>query len=47
MSKENEQIDYDEVLRVAKETQPKLIVAGASAYPRELILNVSKKLQMK
>ena len=32
--KENEQIDYDEVLRVAKETQPKLIVAGASAYPR-------------
>ena len=34
VSKENEQIDYDEVLRVAKETQPKLIVAGASAYPR-------------
>lgn len=34
VSKENEQIDYDEVLKVAKETQPKLIVAGASAYPR-------------
>ena len=34
VSKENEQIDYDKVLRVAKETQPKLIVAGASAYPR-------------
>ena len=34
----NEQgfIDYDEVLRIAKECQPKLIVAGASAYPREL-----------
>ena len=34
----NEQgfIDYDEVLRIAKECQPKLIVAGASAYPREI-----------
>ena len=29
-------IDYDEVLRIAKEAQPKLIVAGASAYPREI-----------
>ena len=29
-------IDYDEVLRLAKEHQPKLIVAGASAYPREI-----------
>ncbi len=27
-------IDYDEVLRIAKECHPKLIVAGASAYPR-------------
>lgn len=27
-------IDYDEVERLAKEHQPKLIVAGASAYPR-------------
>ncbi len=27
-------IDYDDVLRVAKEVRPKLIVAGASAYPR-------------
>ncbi|MCR5430212.1 MAG: serine hydroxymethyltransferase [Eubacterium sp.] len=29
-------IDYDEVLRIAKECQPKLIVAGASAYPRKI-----------
>lgn len=29
-------IDYDEVLRIAKEAKPKLIVAGASAYPREI-----------
>ncbi len=29
-------IDYDEVLRIAKEHQPKLIVAGASAYARTI-----------
>ena len=29
-------IDYDDVLRIAKEARPKLIVAGASAYPREI-----------
>ena len=34
VSSETEVIDYDEVLRLAKECRPKLIVAGASAYPR-------------
>ena len=34
VSPETEQIDYDEVLRLARENRPKLIVAGASAYPR-------------
>ncbi|MBD1399602.1 serine hydroxymethyltransferase [Pelovirga terrestris] len=29
-------IDYDEVARLAHEHRPKLIVVGASAYPREL-----------
>lgn len=29
-------IDYDEVERLAKEHQPKLIIAGASAYPRQI-----------
>ena len=29
-------IDYEEVRRIAKENKPKLIVAGASAYPREI-----------
>ncbi len=29
-------IDYDEVLRLAKECKPKLIVAGASAYARAI-----------
>ncbi len=31
---ETEQIDYDEMERLAQEHKPKLIVAGASAYPR-------------
>ena len=34
VSSETEMIDYDEVMRLAKECRPKLIVAGASAYPR-------------
>jgi glycine hydroxymethyltransferase len=34
VSENTETIDYDEVERLAKEHRPKLIVAGASAYPR-------------
>ena len=34
VSPETEVIDYDEVRRLALENKPKLIVAGASAYPR-------------
>jgi glycine hydroxymethyltransferase len=33
---EDERIDYDEVERLAKEHQPKMILAGASAYPRTI-----------
>lgn len=29
-------LDYDEIRKVAKECKPKMIVAGASAYPREI-----------
>ncbi len=36
VDRETEQIDYDEVERLAKEHQPKLIVSGFSAYPRRL-----------
>ena len=32
--KEDERIDYDEIERLAQEHKPKMIVAGASAYPR-------------
>lgn len=34
VDKDTELIDYDEVERIALETKPKMLVAGASAYPR-------------
>jgi glycine hydroxymethyltransferase len=34
VSRDTEQIDYDELQRLAEEHRPKLIVCGASAYPR-------------
>ena len=33
---ETEQFDYDEIHRLAKEHKPKLIISGASAYPRTI-----------
>ena len=33
---ETGKIDYDDVLKKAKDIKPKLIVCGASAYPREI-----------
>lgn len=33
-------IDYEDMRRIAKECKPKLIVAGASAYPREIKFDV-------
>jgi glycine hydroxymethyltransferase len=34
--KDDERIDYDEVRALAREHKPKLIIAGASAYPRTM-----------
>ncbi len=34
VNKETETFDYDEILRIAEEHRPKMIVTGASAYPR-------------
>ena len=34
VDKESERIDYDEMARVARECKPKIIVVGATAYPR-------------
>ena len=36
VDKERELIDFDEVIRVAREHKPKMIVTGASAYPRDI-----------
>lgn len=36
VSKETGYIDYDVLMAIAKKTNPALIIAGASAYPREL-----------
>lgn len=37
-------IDYDEVLKIAKEVKPKLIICGASAYPREISFKKFKEI---
>src|SRR5204862_27594 len=34
VSRETNMVDYDDVLRLAKESRPKLIVCGGSAHPR-------------
>lgn len=36
VSQQDYRIDFDQVARLAREHKPKLIVAGASAYPREI-----------
>jgi glycine hydroxymethyltransferase len=34
VSRETDMVDYDDVLRIAKDVRPKLIICGGSAYPR-------------
>jgi len=34
VNKDTQTIDYDELEKIAKESKPKMIIAGASAYPR-------------
>ncbi len=36
LSDETEMIDYEQLAKLAEENKPKLIVAGASAYPRKI-----------
>ncbi len=36
LDEETQTINYDKVLQTAKQVKPKLIIAGASAYPREI-----------
>ncbi len=39
VKKDTETIDYDQISQLAKEHKPKLIVCGASAYPRQIDFN--------
>jgi glycine hydroxymethyltransferase len=36
VTRDTQRIDFDQVARLAREHKPKMIVAGASAYPREI-----------
>ncbi|WP_022930584.1 serine hydroxymethyltransferase [Patulibacter americanus] len=36
VDRETSQLDMDEVARIARETKPKMIIAGWSAYPRQM-----------
>ena len=36
VNRETERIDYDELRRIAEETRPKMLICGASAYPRTI-----------
>ena len=44
VAKEDGMIDFDEVRRLAHEIKPKMIVAGASAYPREIDFKKFKEI---
>ena len=44
VSKDTETIDYDEVEKLAKEHKPKMIIVGASAYPRVLDFQKFRKI---
>ena len=44
LDKETGRIDYDELERLAIENKPKLILAGASAYPREIDFERIRKI---
>jgi glycine hydroxymethyltransferase len=44
VDKKTEMIDYDEVMKIAKEVRPKMIVCGASAYPRTIDFEEFKEI---
>lgn len=44
VDKETEKIDYNQVREIAKNERPKLIVAGASAYPREIDFKIFSEI---
>ena len=44
VSKETELIDYDEIRKTALKEKPKMIISGASAYPREIDFKKLKEI---
>ncbi|MBQ3033947.1 MAG: serine hydroxymethyltransferase [Deferribacterales bacterium] len=44
VSKDTETIDYDNVMKLAEEHKPKMIVVGASAYPRIIDFEAFRKV---
>jgi len=44
VNKDTEIFDYDEILKIAKKHRPKIIVTGASAYPRTIDFEAFRKI---
>lgn len=44
VNKRTFELDYDEILQTAKKVKPKLIIAGASAYPRKIDFEKFRKI---
>ncbi|MDQ7834910.1 MAG: serine hydroxymethyltransferase [Humidesulfovibrio sp.] len=44
VNKDTQTIDYDELEKIAKESKPKMIIAGASAYPRTIDFKRFRKI---
>lgn len=44
VDRENEQLDYEEILKLAKRHRPRMILAGACAYPRMIDFQRFKKI---
>ncbi len=44
VNKDTEMFDYDEILEIAKKHGPKMIIAGASAYPRTIDFEAFRRI---
>jgi glycine hydroxymethyltransferase len=44
VDRRSEQIDYDDVARIAREHKPQIIICGASAYPRQIDFERFRKI---
>lgn len=44
VNRETERLDYDEILKIARDCRPRLIVAGASAYPRDIDFGAFRRI---